>query len=171
MNCNAYKSTNSHFVRNQTFKHLWNKVANFCQTTKSQVVTKFSVTEPRLHCILSLCHIVKSTQYKKLVPNVLRFIYQNLKSCKITWKNKTKNIRLLVFNFSWIDLVFWSFLFCFFTRFAIFQILICRVNRKAFGTSFFYWVDFINPVNSSQKTAVPIKQPTLEWSNWGQRPI
>ena len=102
------------FVRNQTFKHLWNKVANFCQTTKSQVVTKFNVTEPRLHCILSLCHIVESTQYKKLVPNALRFIYQNLKSCKITWKNKTKNIRLLVFNFSWIDLVLWSFFFSFY---------------------------------------------------------
>ena len=28
------------------------------------------------------CILVKSTQYKKLPPNVLQFTYQNLKSCK-----------------------------------------------------------------------------------------
>ena len=34
---------------------------------------------------------VKSTQYKKLAPNALRFTYQNLKSFKP--REKTKNIQ------------------------------------------------------------------------------
>ena len=34
---------------------------------------------------------VKSTQYKKLEPNTLRFTYQNLKSCKPLEKTKQKN--------------------------------------------------------------------------------
>ena len=33
---------------------------------------------------------IKSTQYKKLVPNALRFTYQNLKSCKPHEKTKQK---------------------------------------------------------------------------------
>ena len=32
--------------------------------------------------------LLKSTQYKKLAPNALRFTYQNLKSCKPLEKNK-----------------------------------------------------------------------------------
>ena len=44
---------------------------------------------------------------------------------QITWKNKTKNIRLLVFSFWSIDFIFWS-LFCFFMWFARLQILICE---------------------------------------------
>ena len=47
---------------------------------------------------------VKSTQYKKLVPNASRFTHQNLKSCKSHEKNETKNIELLVFSFSSINL-------------------------------------------------------------------
>ena len=38
----------------------------------------------------------------------------------------TKNIRLLVFSFSPIDLAFLYFLFCFFPWFARFQILLCE---------------------------------------------
>ena len=45
---------------------------------------------------------------------------------QITWKNQTKNIRLLVFSFSSILLAFWCFLFCFFMWFARFKILICE---------------------------------------------
>ena len=45
-------------------------------------------------------YFVKSTQYKKLAPNALWFTYQDLKSCKSHAKNETKNIKLLVFNFS-----------------------------------------------------------------------
>ena len=41
-------------------------------------------------------------------------------------KNETKNIRLLVFSFSSINLSFWCFLFRFFMWFARFQILICE---------------------------------------------
>ena len=48
---------------------------------------------------------VKATQYKKLAPNALRFTYY-LKSCKSHEKNETKNIRLLVFSFSSINLAF-----------------------------------------------------------------
>ena len=33
---------------------------------------------------------LKTTQYKKLAPKALRFIYQNLKSCKPHKKNKKK---------------------------------------------------------------------------------
>ena len=49
---------------------------------------------------------LKSTQYKKLGPNALRFKYQNLKSCKSHEKDETKNIRALVFSFSPRDLAF-----------------------------------------------------------------
>ena len=66
----------------------------------------------------------KSTQYKKLDPNALRFTYYNLKYSKSHEKNKTKDIRPLVFSFSSIELAFWCFLFCFFMWFARFQILI-----------------------------------------------
>ena len=49
-----------------------------------------------------------------------------MKSCKSHENNETKNIRLLVFSFSSINLAFWCFLFCFFMWFARFQILICE---------------------------------------------
>ena len=48
---------------------------------------------------------IKSTQYKKLVPNDLQFTYRNLKSCKSNEKNETKNIRLLFFSFSTLNLI------------------------------------------------------------------
>ena len=41
---------------------------------------------------------------------------------QITWKNQTKNIRLLVFSFSPIDLAFWCFLFCFFH-------VVCKISN------------------------------------------
>ena len=62
--------------------------------------------------------LIKSNQNKMLAPNALWFTYQNLKSCKSHEKNETKNIRLLIFNFS----PFWCFLF--FMGFVRFQILI-----------------------------------------------
>ena len=37
---------------------------------------------------------IKSTQYKKLAPNALRFIFQNLKSCKPYEKTKQRNIKM-----------------------------------------------------------------------------
>ena len=42
---------------------------------------------------------LKSNRYKKLAPNALRFLYQDLKSCKSHEKNETKNIRPLFFSF------------------------------------------------------------------------
>ena len=56
-------------------------------------------------------------------------------------KNETKNIRLLVFSFSSINLGFWCFLFCFFMWFARFQILICEplsIWRKFLVLSWLY---------------------------------
>ena len=55
--------------------------------------------------------------------------YWNLKSFKSHEINQTKNIRLLVFSFSPLDLAFWCFLFCFFMWFERFQILICEPQR------------------------------------------
>ena len=43
--------------------------------------------------------ILKSTQYKKLAPNALRFTYENLKSCKNTWKKWNKEHQTLTFQF------------------------------------------------------------------------
>ena len=60
---------------------------------------------------------------------------------QITWKNETKNIRLLVFSFSIITLVFWCFLFHFFMWFGRFQILICEpesIWRKFLVLSWLY---------------------------------
>ena len=62
---------------------------------------------------LSKLSIIKSTQYKELAPNDLRFTYQNLISWKSHEKNETKNPRPLVFSFSPIDLAFWCFCFIF----------------------------------------------------------
>ena len=56
--------------------------------------------------------LLKSTQYKKLAPNALRFTYKKLKSCKSHETNETKNIRPLVFSFSSI-LIFYVFFFKF----------------------------------------------------------
>ena len=87
----------------------------------------------------TLWGFIKSTKYKKLAPNALRFTSWNLKSCKSHEKNVTKNIRLLVFSFSSINLAFLMF-------FVLFFYVVCKisnynkyVNRKA---SFLYWVDF-----------------------------
>ena len=52
-----------------------------------------------------------------------------MKSCRSHEKNKTRNIRHLVFIFSPIDLAFWCFFFCFFMWFARFQILICDWHK------------------------------------------
>ena len=43
---------------------------------------------------LSVRELVKSTQYKKLAPNTLRFTYQNLKSCKPQKKTHQNAISL-----------------------------------------------------------------------------
>ena len=49
----------------------------------------------------SMCLIIKSTQYQKLVPNALRFTNQNLKSCKphekfVGEKLKTNGLTFIV---------------------------------------------------------------------------
>ena len=46
-------------------------------------------------------NLLKSTQYKKLVPNTMRFTHQNLKSCKS--KNEARNLKHLLLSFSPID--------------------------------------------------------------------
>ena len=40
---------------------------------------------------VSMSFSLKSTQYKKLAPNALRFMYKNLKSCKPHEKTKQKH--------------------------------------------------------------------------------
>ena len=80
---------------------------------------------------------LKSTQYKKLSLNALRFTYWNLKSCKL--HGKTKHYK------SFIDeklkaqslMLFVSFFSCDVQDFKSYY-----VNHKAFGTSFLYWIDF-----------------------------
>ena len=52
---------------------------------------------------------LKTTQYKKLALNDLRFRYQNLKSHKSHEKNETKNIRPLFLSFSPIDRILMFF--------------------------------------------------------------
>ena len=56
--------------------------------------------------VTALVGIGKVNSVKKLVPNTLQFTYQNLRSCKSQVKNEKKNIELLVFSFSPINLVF-----------------------------------------------------------------
>ena len=66
-------------------------------------------------------HKVNSVQEafaKSFAVHISKF--ENL---QITWK-RTKNMRLLVFSFSPMDLVFWCFIFCLFKWLAQFQILI-----------------------------------------------
>ena len=75
--------------------------------------------------------LLKSTQYKKLVPNALQFTCWNLKSYKSHEKNETKNIRLLFFSFSSINLAFCFIFWCCLQDFK-FQ----YVNRKAFCSTF-----------------------------------
>ena len=41
---------------------------------------------------------------------------------QITWKNRTKNIRLLVFSFSSIDVTFWGF-------FIFFFYVVCKISN------------------------------------------
>ena len=58
-------------------------------------------------------------------------------------KKLNKNIRLLVFSFSAINLAFWCFLFCFFMWFARFQSLICEpqtIWRKLLVLSWLYYL-------------------------------
>ena len=44
--------------------------------------------------------LVKSTQYKKLAPNALRFTYLNSKSCKPHEKTKQKHVICKISNFN-----------------------------------------------------------------------
>ena len=79
---------------------------------------------------------LKSTQYKNLAPNALRFTYYDLKSFKSHEKHETKNIRLLVFSFSPTDV------FCLIFSCCLQDFKFWFVNRKAFGIRILYWVDF-----------------------------
>ena len=96
----------------------------------------------RFHCLLAVgqffFHIyrqnnnknVKSTQYKKLVPNALWFTDYNLKSCKPQEKNKKKHQndksigeKLKTPNFEKIDKGrVWCYLFHFFD-------VICKMSK------------------------------------------
>ena len=58
-------------------------------------------------------------------------------------KNKIKNIKLLNLLVKNWKLRVWCSLF--YSFYVISKITNFNVNRKAFGTSFFYWVDFIKP--------------------------
>ena len=65
---------------------------------------------------------LKSTQYKKLAPNALRFTYWNLKSCKThekIQKNPIKMLNLLVKNWK---LRVWCYLFHYFH-------VICKISN------------------------------------------
>ena len=116
-------------------KIVWLKCFPFLYTSSySSVTTWLDMYEPDItmsYVPLSqrnYPYYVKSTQYKKLVPNALRFTHQNLKSCKSHEKNETKSIRLLVFSFLSNNLALWCFLFYFFMWFARFQISICELQ-------------------------------------------
>ena len=119
-----------------------NEVAYFFQEKKRKRIQSVQITYLATAAVNVVriwpLFLLKSTQYKKLVPNALRFTYQNLKSCKphektkqkasksIGKKLKTKGMMSFVSSFSGDlqDFKFWY------------------VNRKAFGASFLYWVDF-----------------------------
>ena len=102
-------------------KIVWLKCFPFLYTSSyTSVTTWLDMYEPDItmsHVPLSqrnYPYYVKSTQYKKLVPNALRFTYQNLKPCKqheksnqktsecsIYWlkKLKTKSLMHIIFKF------------------------------------------------------------------------
>ena len=63
-------------------------------------------------------HCVKSTQYKRLAPNALRFTYQNLKSCKSHKKYETLSFQFFTNRFS---------ILMFFISFFHF---ICRISNS-----------------------------------------
>ena len=92
-----------------------------------------------LHSIKRSALKVKSVQEayaKYFAVHILEF-----EILQITWNNEAKNIRLLVFSFSSINLKLWCFLFCFFMWFAGFQILICELQsiwRKLLVLSWLY---------------------------------
>ena len=50
--------------------------------------------------------LLKSTQYKKLASSALRLTLLKFEILQITIENEPKNIRLLVFSFSLINLAF-----------------------------------------------------------------
>ena len=84
--------------------------------------------------------MLKSTQYKKLLPNGLRFTYRNFEILQITWFKWNKEHHTLSFQFLSINLTFWCFLFCFLCGLQDFKFY--YVNCKAFEAKFLYWVDF-----------------------------
>ena len=80
--------------------------------------------------------VLKSTQYKKLVPNALRFTYQNLKSCKPhgNQNKKHQNAKSIGEKLKTKDLMFFvSFFFHVISKISSFN-----VNGKAFVASFLY---------------------------------
>ena len=64
---------------------------------------------------------VQEARAKCFAVHVLKF-----EILQITWKEWNKEHQTLSFWFLFINLAFWCFLFCFFMRFARFQILICE---------------------------------------------
>ena len=70
-----------------------------------------------------------------------KIFWKNQEKSEKIGKNETKNIRLLVFSFSPIDLSFWCILFCFVMWIARFQILISEpqsIWRKLLVLSWLY---------------------------------
>ena len=89
---------------------------------------KWIWTKFKVRIILHIS-IIKSTQYKKLAPNILPF----------TWKKWNKEYQTLIFQFFTNRFSILMFFVLFFMWFARFQILISIV----FGASFLYWVDLM----------------------------
>ena len=59
--------------------------------------TFFRITTTGKYYLLH--HMLKSTQYKKLATNALRFTYQNLKPCKSHEEKWNKEHHILIFQF------------------------------------------------------------------------
>ena len=91
---------------------------SFSKIQKKKPSLKTDMNEDNPYFILwhVICGFLelKSTQYKKLVPNALQFT-----SCKSHDSNQAKNIRLLFFSFSPINLAFWCFCFVFYVVWKI----------------------------------------------------
>ena len=89
---------------------------------------------------------------------------------QITWKKETKNIELLVFSFSSINLASWCLLFCFSCGLQHYKFK--YMNRKAFGSSFLYWVDFTAFDSSThQNKSAPLDNISIHYFSSFLQPI
>ena len=89
---------------------------------KKKSYCTFSTTARNFSLNALRTYIMKSTQYKKLAPNALRFTYWNLKSCKPQkTKQKHQNARFIDENQKAKSLMFFVLSFMWFARFQIFN--------------------------------------------------